>query len=386
MTKPMRMANCIFSMFIACLLFRQTNGQVSDTTANNGLRLNQIQVVGTHNSYHLSPEPKLLELIAAASERAAAAVDYSHAPIVRQLSELGIRQLELDIYADPQGGLFTNPIGKTLIGKTNTDSRMEFNFSSAMSKPGIKVIHSPGFDFATTVPTLIDALKRIQEWSISNPHHVPILILIELKDDVTGPAGVKPRAFDAEMLNSIDAEIRSIVSTDKLLTPDMVRGEFESLRSAILERGWPTLQESRGRIMFAMDNESSVRDLYLEGHPVLQGRVMFTSVDETHPAAAWMKINDPIRDFDRIQTMVAKGYLVRTRADSETRQARSNDATQRDKALASGAQFVSTDYPEPDLRFSEYCVRFESKAVARANPVSHSNASGMARIDLESKE
>ena len=375
MLKPLQIAQCIVGLFIACLLVRQSNAQDSDRTAIQDLRLNQLQVIGTHNSYHLSPEPKLLELIATASARAAEAIDYSHAPLTRQLSDLGIRQLELDIYADPLGGLFAKPIGKSLVGRNAIDSRMEFDFSSAMTKPGMKIIHSPGFDYATTVPTLIDALKQIQAWSESNPQHVPVLVLIELKEDVTGPAGVKPHAFDAVQLNDVDAEIRSIVPKDGMLTPDMVRGDFETLRSAILARGWPTLQECRGRLLFAMDNESATRDLYLEGHPVLQDRVMFTSVDETHPAAAWMKINDPVRDFAKIQSMVAKGYLVRTRADAETRQARSNDTTQRDKALASGAQFVSTDYPEPDLRFSNYCVRFEDKVVARANPVSHSEAS-----------
>ena len=314
MSKSLQMAQVIVVLFLACLPFRQTNGQTSDKIMINGLRLNQIQVIGTHNSYHLSPEPKLLELIAAASERAAEAIDYSHTPIARQLNELGIRQLELDIYADPQGGLFAKPIGKSLIGKTIADARMDFDFQSVMSKPGMKIIHSPGFDYATTVPTLIDALKQIQDWSESNPLHVPILVLIELKEDVTGPAGVKPIAFNAELLDAIDAEIRSIVPMDGMLTPDLVRGEFETLRSAIIERGWPTL------------------------------------------------------------------------ADSETRQARSNDTTQRVRALASGAQFVSTDYPEPDTRFSEYCVRLENKAVARANPVSHSDASRLAKIDLELME
>ncbi len=37
--------------------------------------------------------------------------------------------------------------------------------------------------------------------------------------------------------------------------------------------------------------------------------------------------------------------------------------------MASGAQFVSTDYAEPDTRFSSYSVRFASGIVARINPV-----------------
>ena len=76
------------------------------------------------------------------------------------------------------------------------------------------------------------------------------------------------------------------------------------------------------------------------------------------------------------------GFLVRTRADSDTRQARLNDPSQRDKAFASGAQFVSTDYPEPNPAFSAYAVRFERGIVARANPVN--GLPSLAGIDLDS--
>ena len=111
---------------------------------------------------------------------------------------------------------------------------------------------------------------------------------------------------------------------------------------------------------------------------------MFASVAPDDPAAAWFKINDPIKDFDRIQQLVREGFLVRTRADADTRQARTNQVTQRDKALASGAQFISTDYPEPDRRFSDYSVRFPGRRVARSNPVSGDPA--WARVDLENEK
>jgi hypothetical protein len=52
-------------------------------------------------------------------------------------------------------------------------------------------------------------------------------------------------------------------------------------------------------------------------------------------------------------------------------EARTGDTGPRDAALASGAQFVSTDYPEPDPRFGTgYEVSFPDDTVARCNPVS----------------
>jgi hypothetical protein len=64
-----------------------------------------------------------------------------------------------------------------------------------------------------------------------------------------------------------------------------------------------------------------------------------------------------------------EGFLVRTRADADTRQARSGNTTQRDRALSSGAQFISTDYPVPDPRFTRYRVQFKGGVVARPNLV-----------------
>ena len=73
-----------------------------------------------------------------------------------------------------------------------------------------------------------------------------------------------------------------------------------------------------------------------------------------------MKLNDPIGDFDAIQADGAAGYVVRTRADADTVEARSGDTTPRDAALASGAQWVSTDYPVPDPDFGSYFVGFSN--------------------------
>ena len=75
---------------------------------------------------------------------------------------------------------------------------------------------------------------------------------------------------------------------------------------AIRAKGWPALDSVRGRVFFGLDNEDQTRELYLRIHQNLKERLMFTSVDKNHPAAAWFKINDPVRDFDRIRSLVRK--------------------------------------------------------------------------------
>ena len=310
-----------------------------------------------------------MKLIGAASQAASDSIDYTHPPLMEQFESQGIRQIELDLYADPSGGLYASPVGRKILTEAEQPLGPDPNRNGALEKPGMKIIHSPGFDFATTVPTLIEGLQQVREWSKKHPNHLPILILLELKESASGPSMVKPIPFDEARLNEVDAEIRSVFSANEMLTPDDVRRNFPSLRDALKANGWPRLSEVRGKVFFALDNEGKLRDKYLEGHPTLERRVMFATVAETNPAAGWMKINDPIGDYDRIQSMVKQGYLVRTRADANTKQSRNNDASQRERAFSSGAQFISTDYAVPDRRFSEYVVRFPNGIVARSNPL-----------------
>jgi hypothetical protein len=73
---------------------------------------------------------------------------------------------------------------------------------------------------------------------------------------------------------------------------------------------------------------------------------------------------------DEISSLVRKGYLVRTRTDSDTKQARTNDTTRREAALASGAQLLSTDYPASEpASWTGYSVSLPDNLVARCNPV-----------------
>src|SRR6185437_9079742 len=141
-----------------------------------------------------------------------------------------------------------------------------------------------------------------------------------------------------------------------------------SLGDAVRTRGWPTLGAVRGRIMFMLDNKN-FGAVELQGHPSLKGRILFTSSHPGADDAAVAKLNDPIADAAKIKAALAANMLVRTRADADTVQARANDTKMRDTALASGAQFVSTDYEVPDPRIGPYVVKIPGGTPARCNPV-----------------
>lgn len=358
------------------LSLMQCSNQVScvaqspQTQPERTLRLNEIQSIGTHNSYHLSPPLEVLAAVGIGSQASAEALDYSRKPIRYQLEELRIRQLELDIYADPLGGLFSEPLAYDPKRKNAVGTEANPNVDGVLDLPGFKILHSPDFDYRTTTPTLLHALRQVHTFSKRNPAHIPILVLIELKHEVVGPSLIQTIEFDEKLLDQVDAEIRSVFRDEDMLIPDHVRGNHATLRDAMKESGWPPLSECRGRVWFALDNTGIQRTLYLSGHHKLQDRVMFVSSPKDHPTAAFIKLNDPIRQFDLIVDAVKSGLIVRTRADVETRQARRNDTRRRSKAFASGAQYISTDYPEPDPRLTPYCVQLPGKSEYRINPVS----------------
>jgi hypothetical protein len=331
------------------------------------LRLNHMQVLGTHNSYHVIADPQLLAILSSLSRDLTQSIEYEHLPLQVQFETQGIRQIELDVFADPQGGLYASPFGlRTITG--DPGARIP-----ELDVAGFKVLHIQDIDYRTTCNTLIECLQHVKSWSDSHPGHAPMMILIEAKDDAidVGLDFVIPIEIGPAELDALDAEIRSVFPPEQLITPDFVRGSRETLEEAIRLDGWPTLGAVRGRVLFCLDNEGSERSDYLAGHPSLRGRVMFTSAAPPAAEAGFVKLNDPLSDFDRIQEVVEQGFIVRTRADADTVQARSGDPTQREAALASGAQFVSTDYPVPNPAFGTgYQVVIPDGTPGRCNPVS----------------
>ena len=343
------------------------------------VHLNEIQVVGTHNSYHMEPSPAEKALRAGSDAIDESTLEYSFAPLRWQLDREDVRQVELDIWAAPDGGLYAAPRLRALAGGGP--------YAPAMARPGIKVLHIQDYDYRTTCLTLVACLRSIRSWSDGHRGHVPIAVLLELEDLALPPQipAALPLAWTSERMDAIDAEILSVFPRRRIVAPDDVRGSHATLDAAVRHGGWPTLAESRGKVMFLMDNGEPYRSRYLAGHPALRGRILFTNSVPGQPDAAFVKENDPTgANLERIREEVRRGYVVRTRADVDTRQARADDPRQRRQALASGAQWVSTDYPAPGMaaRFgSSYTVRLPNRLPARCNPINAPPGCRSRRID-----
>jgi hypothetical protein len=340
------------------------------------LRMNDILAVGTHNSYHEVARPQVMALIRAAAPKQWQGLDYDHSePLDRQLDD-GARALELDLVYDPQGGRFAHPAGARLAGLPDDPA-----YVAAMSKPGFKVLHIQDVDYRSNCLMFVECLRVIRTWSLAHPRHVPILITMNTNDEKThAPGGVDELPFDEHAYDALDAEIASVFARSELITPDQVQGRYPTLREAVLKRGWPSLGAARGKIMFALDEEPPHIAAYRGRRRSLEGRLLFVNTDENSPAAGYITLNEAA-DAPRITKDVKAGFVVRTRADADTVEARANDTRRRESALASGAQYVSTDYRHPEARLSPYEVRLGGGAVAVCNPVRAAGRCGGTSIE-----
>jgi hypothetical protein len=218
-------------------------------------------------------------------------------------------------------------------------------------------------------------------------NHIPITVWIEPKDDPRDDpislGSAQPLPIDAAALQALEAEILAVFGKGSLITPDSVRGGSSTLEAAVLDRGWPTLDEARGKVMFVLLDSGLKREAYRAGAPSLQGRAMFTMSSAGQPDAAIISFDDVMAVRDLIPQLVKAGYLVRTFADLETVDARQNDTSRRDAAFASGAHYISTDFPETGgVAAGGYAARFPDGLLTRCNPLTASTGCASAIGEL----
>jgi hypothetical protein len=264
------------------------------------LRLNEIQLKGTHNSYHRRPAFPLVR-----------EHDYEQPPIGEQLELHDVRVFELDVHLDRE--------------------------------EGFRVYHLPVIDARSTCRRLVDCLEQMKTWSDRHPAHVPLFIWIEPKDDVD--VGRRIDDFD-----QLEAEILSVWPRDRLITPNLVRGDSESLRAAIDSKGWPFVDEVRGRAMFFLLDTGAHRSRYLRGRTdvdALAGRVLFAAARPEEvdlPFAVVAKINDP--RSRHVAPALARGWIIGSNVGRASRSDAENHR-RLEAGLRAGVQLLKGDFPAP---------------------------------------
>lgn len=346
----------ILTIFV-CSSFASLIGQI--------LKMNETQVIGSHNSYKIGIEKPLMDLIL--SERPEAiGLDYAHLPITQQL-DLGLRSFEIDVLYDPDGGRYSKPKGIDMLKAQGMEAKPYS--ADAMKDPGFKVLHVPDIDFRSHCSTFKVCLSDIRDWSKSHSDHLPIIITINPKSSgVAKPGFAEVIPFDKKVLDALDREILDIFTVDHLITPKQVKGKNKTLREAVVDKGWPALAQARGKVLFVLDADKELTELFIQGDDVFASP-MFANADAANPHAAFLIMNDPVKHEKEIAALVKQGFMVRTRSDADTKEARTGNKSRFEAAIRSGAQVISTDYYLKSLSPNkDFEIAFDGK-YSQCNPV-----------------
>lgn len=311
----------IFFVMMMILLHTSSLRANPDAACNllsQRLRLNQIQVKGTHNSYHLKPRffipPDW---------------NYSLPSLYEQLEHDGIRSFELDVHL--------------------SDKRDD-----------IEVYHIKFFDERSTCKRFVDCLTAIRNWSNGHRDHIPLFVWIDVKDR-TGGKRIKN-------LSHLEAVIRAYLG-DRLITPDVVKGHFASLREAIDQQGWPLLHEVRGKVMFILLNTHNRHARsYTRNYTNLDNRLMFAKAADDQLDQPWAVItHESATHAKKIHRALLNRFMVISTACLA---AMPDDTCvrRREAALTNGAHIIKDDYPVR-LETRDYWLAFPGDLAMRCNPV-----------------
>jgi len=263
------------------------------------LTLADVQAIGSHNSYHVQTEP-LFD----------ASFAFTQPPLADQ-AEMGVRSFELDVHRADDGTM--------------------------------EVFHLPALDAGTTCATLVDCLGQLRTWSDAHPCHSPLTVWLEPKDDIDADA-VGYTTLEDHMLD-LDAPVRE-AWPDRLLTPDLLRGDAPDLPTAAAG-GWPFLSDVRGMLLATVLDVGDRGAEYLEGALNLEGRALFAKSDAvTDPWAAMFKVNNGYQVPDEVAALVAGNFLVTSTAD-EILNDEATNASILAATLVAGPHYLASDHVVP---------------------------------------
>ena len=300
-----------------------------------GVKLNEIAVMGTHNSYQLLgtlPKRGLMKTLQIISFGAVENKAVFEMDTFTEQLEQGIRNLEIDI--------------------ETVDDEGDVSFI---------VTHKAIIDNVSSAYNLAKGLEEIAMWSDNNPGHLPVYLLIEPKDDV--PSINNMKNFSLEYALELDKVLRQVLG-DRLFTPQQVMGDYESFEEMRKADGWPTLKESAGKIIVLL-HTCDVTQKYIDTDTSIKTQAMFPMLlfgDIDKPYASFILDNDPVTATENNKKTVDENNLmVRTRADDypDFSEERYNYADE------CGSHIITTDYPPRTVREKDHTFTFSGYTIKR---------------------
>lgn len=287
-----------------------------DEAIESGVKFNEVQFLGTHNSYQIPPTDEYKQLFSTLSDLTFGLVSEEIAQFemdcLTEQFELGIRSVEIDIETVDKGG----------------------NVSFIVS-------HDPILDNTSSCYDFAKALEEIRMWSDHNPGHLPITVIIEPKKGVVPVNDMKN--FTIKYAQILDEVIREKMG-DKLLTPKDMMGDFENFREMRENDGWLTLEETMGKVMFLL-HDTTVTSKYISQDETIKSQAMFPMLrygDRNESYTSFIIDNKPDEAVNHKEESLEKcNLIVRTRADSFP----SFSDERYINADESLSQIISTDYP-----------------------------------------
>lgn len=300
-----------------------------DKAYADGVKYNEIAVLGTHNSYQLlaTKQKRAYETVLKTITFGLAGdkkIDFEMDTLTTQL-EKGVRNLEIDIEAEVDG-----------------------------ENVGFIVTHDHLLDNVSSCYNFEKALEEIALWSDNNPGHLPVSILIEPKNIEKEKNNIKE--FSLTYADELDAIVRRALG-DKLITPADMLGNHESFKEMRTADGWATLEEMRGKVILLLHPCDATED-YINIDTSIKTQAIFPMLrpeDAERDCASFILDNEPEKAAVNNKVNADElRLIIRTRADdypdfSDERYADANKC---------GSHIITTDYPPRTVRPDDHTYTF----------------------------
>jgi len=286
---------------------------------DEALRINQMQMRATVNSYHdflfdFRPEEEWGH------------VRWRHPRLIEQVQS-GIRVFDFDVAGDRVAWINIEPATVEWAGDW-------FNNCGVVR------------DGEPLIGDLRMCLWDLRDWCDAHPDHPLIVVLLGEADTFDQPSQVMWQ------LDDLEGYVLSGLGRERLIVPADLRGEHPSIWAAIQADGWPTIAETRGKVMIVLNDRGPIRATYLmNGGEDPADRLMFmtgdpdTAGDEAvadevvftfEPGVLW-EFETDMAHLERMRELVDRGFLVHAITDDPEKAA---------LLRREGVHFVGTRFPE----------------------------------------